>query len=97
MAVRAIAEGLEGAARRLRHGVFAGAKANWLGLAITVADQAETVLLDILRGAGVSGAAGMLAERPQLRADAGAPLARRSPTSPIEEVRRRTRLILDRR
>ena len=58
-------EGLEGAARRLRHGVFAGCPANWLALAHHRDDQAETVLLNLLRGAGVAGAAGMLAERPQ--------------------------------
>ena len=60
-------EGLEGAARRLRHGVFAACRADWLGLAHHRDDQAETVLLNLLRGAGVAGAAGMLAERPQSR------------------------------
>ncbi len=60
-------EGLEGAARRLRHGVFAACRADWLGLAHHRDDQAETVLLNLLRGAGVAGAAGMLVERPQLR------------------------------
>ena len=58
-------EGLEGAARRLRHGVFAECRADWLALAHHRDDQAETVLLNLLRGAGVAGAAGMLAERPQ--------------------------------
>lgn len=60
-------EGLEGAARRLRHGVFAGMDADWLALAHHRDDQAETVLLNLLRGAGVSGAAGMLVERSQAR------------------------------
>lgn len=60
-------EGLEGAARRLRHGVFAECRADWLALAHHRDDQAETVLLNLLRGAGVAGAAGMLAERPQTR------------------------------
>ena len=60
-------EGLEGAARRLRHGVFAESRADWLALAHHRDDQAETVLLNLLRGAGVAGAAGMLAERPQTR------------------------------
>jgi tRNA(Ile)-lysidine synthase len=58
-------EGLEGAARRLRHGVFADIAADWLALAHHRDDQAETVLLNLFRGAGVSGAAGMLAERSQ--------------------------------
>ncbi|GHU34713.1 tRNA(Ile)-lysidine synthase [Betaproteobacteria bacterium] len=58
-------EGLEGAARRLRHGVFAGLDADWLVLAHHRDDQAETVLLNLLRGSGVSGAAGMIALRDQ--------------------------------
>ena len=58
-------EGLEGAARRLRHAAFAGCDADWLLLAHHRDDQAETVLLNLLRGAGVAGAAGMLAERSQ--------------------------------
>ncbi len=58
-------EGLEGAARRLRHAAFADCDADWLVLAHHRDDQAETVLLNLLRGAGVAGAAGMLAERPQ--------------------------------
>jgi tRNA(Ile)-lysidine synthase len=66
-------EGLEGAARRLRHAVFAGLDIDWLALAHHRDDQAETVLLKLLRGAGVSGAAGMPAERAQTN---GPPLAR---------------------
>lgn len=62
---RASGEGLEAAARRLRHAVFAGRPADWLALAHHRDDQAETVLFRLLRGAGVSGAAGMPAERPQ--------------------------------
>lgn len=58
-------EGLEAAARRLRHAVFAACPADWLALAHHRDDQAETVLFRLLRGAGVKGAAGMLAERPQ--------------------------------
>ena len=58
-------EGLEGAARRLRHAAFADGDADWLLLAHHRDDQAETVLLNLLRGAGVAGAAGMLAERAQ--------------------------------
>lgn len=64
---RASKEGLESAARRLRHAVFAGYSADWLALAHHRDDQAETVLFRLLRGAGVKGAAGMPAERPQAR------------------------------
>lgn len=58
-------EGLEAAARRMRHGVFAGRSEDWMTLAHHRDDQAETVLLNLLRGAGIAGAAGMLPERPQ--------------------------------
>ncbi|MBP6654455.1 MAG: tRNA lysidine(34) synthetase TilS [Propionivibrio sp.] len=63
-------EGLEAAARRMRHGVFAARDADWLTLAHHRDDQAETVLLNLLRGAGIAGAAGMLPERPQARGPA---------------------------
>ena len=58
-------EGLEGAARRMRYAVFERCVADFLALAHHRDDQAETVLLNLLRGAGIAGAAGMLAERPQ--------------------------------
>ena len=60
-------EGLEGAARRVRHAAFADCDTDWLALAHHRDDQAETVLLELLRGAGVVGAAGMLAQRSQAR------------------------------
>ncbi|MEI7432465.1 MAG: tRNA lysidine(34) synthetase TilS, partial [Betaproteobacteria bacterium] len=58
-------EGLEAAARRERHAVFGNCAADWLVLAHHRDDQAETVLLNLLRGSGVAGAAGMLNQRSQ--------------------------------
>jgi tRNA(Ile)-lysidine synthase len=62
--------GLEAAARALRHEAFAGCGASgtsgtkWVALAHHRDDQAETVLLNLLRGAGVDGAGGMVVDRP---------------------------------
>lgn len=56
-------EGLEGAARRARHAVYERAEADWIFLAHHRGDQAETVLLQLLRGAGVRGAAAMAERR----------------------------------
>lgn len=52
-------DGLEAAARRARHAVFARTPADWIVLAHQRDDQAETMLFNLLRGAGVAGAAAM--------------------------------------
>lgn len=55
--------GLEAAARAARYEIFTEAASDCLLLAHHRGDQAETVLFNLLRGAGVTGAAGMPAER----------------------------------
>lgn len=52
-------EGIEAAARRLRHKALADQPAHWIFLAHHADDQAETVLHNLLRGTGVRGAAAM--------------------------------------
>ncbi len=52
-------EGLEAAARVVRHKVLAEHPADWILLAHHADDQAETVLHNLLRGTGVRGAAAM--------------------------------------
>lgn len=52
-------DGLEGAARRARHAALAAAEADWIVLAHHRDDQAETLLFNLLRGAGFAGAAAM--------------------------------------
>jgi len=56
-------KGLEAAARNARYAVFKECRAHWLALAHHQDDQVETVLLNLLRGAGIVGVAGMPAER----------------------------------
>lgn len=56
-------EGIEAAARAARYASFATLDADWLALAHHRGDQAETVLHNLLRGAGMRGLAGMPAER----------------------------------
>ena len=60
---RNAADGLEAAARRARHGVFAQFDTDWIVLAHHRDDQAETLLFNLLRGTGLAGAAAM---RPRL-------------------------------
>lgn len=55
--------GLEAAARQVRYAAFAECATDNLLLAQHRGDQAETLLLNLLRGAGVTGAAAMPAER----------------------------------
>lgn len=57
--------GLEAAARQARYAAFARCGAACLLLAHHQGDQAETMLFNLLRGAGVAGAAGMPVERRQ--------------------------------
>ncbi len=51
--------GIEAAARKLRHAAFAGQACDFVALAHHADDQVETVLLQLLRGAGIKGAAAM--------------------------------------
>ncbi|MGB0128453.1 MAG: tRNA lysidine(34) synthetase TilS, partial [Rhodocyclaceae bacterium] len=56
---RASGRGLEAAAREARYGVLASAGTDWLLTAHNRDDQIETVFLNLLRGAGPRGLAGM--------------------------------------
>ena len=53
------AQGIEAAARKLRHAAFARQPCDFVALAHHADDQAETLLLQLLRGAGVRGASAM--------------------------------------
>jgi tRNA(Ile)-lysidine synthase len=57
--VRRAGKGLEAAAREARYAAFRKAKADVIALAHNLDDQAETVLMNLLRGAGMRGASGM--------------------------------------
>ncbi len=52
-------DGLEAAARRARHAAYDGIDADWILLAHHQGDRAETMLFNLLRGAGVRGAGAM--------------------------------------
>jgi tRNA(Ile)-lysidine synthase len=65
---RGSGEGLEAAARAARYAVFREQDADAIVLAHHLDDQAETVLLQLLRGAGPRGLAAMPAARPLERA-----------------------------
>jgi tRNA(Ile)-lysidine synthase len=65
--VRRAGQGLEAAAREARYAAFKAADADVIALAHNLDDQAETVLMNLLRGAGARGASGM-AERSRLGA-----------------------------
>ncbi|QLQ25955.1 MAG: tRNA lysidine(34) synthetase TilS [Dechloromonas sp.] len=59
--------GLEAAAREARYRAFSGSAGGLLLLGHHRGDQAETLLFNLLRGAGVAGAAGIPAERREHR------------------------------
>lgn len=59
-------KGLEAAARKARYAALNAVECDWVLLGHHRDDQAETVLLNLLRGAGVHGAAGMAERRGRL-------------------------------
>src|SRR4051812_22309695 len=59
VSVKKKGKGLEAAAREARYAAFRTLKADVIALAHHLDDQAETVLMNLLRGAGLRGAGGM--------------------------------------
>ncbi len=79
--------GIEAAARKARYAAFAAQSCDFLALAQHLDDQAETVLLQLLRGAGVKGASAMPEARElEPRSSRSGPTLLR----PLLEVPRRT-------
>lgn len=64
------AMGIEAAARQLRHAALARQAVDFIALAHHRDDQAETLLLQLLRGAGVRGASAMQMHKPRKNAPA---------------------------
>jgi tRNA(Ile)-lysidine synthase len=81
--------GLEAAAREARYAVLLAQPADYVVLAHHLDDQAETVLLNLLRGAGVRGLSGMPALR---RAEGPGPEAGPTILRPLLDVPRGTLL-----
>ncbi|MBU0688602.1 MAG: tRNA lysidine(34) synthetase TilS [Gammaproteobacteria bacterium] len=59
------AHGIEASARKMRHAAFAESACHYIALAHHADDQAETLMLQLLRGAGVRGVSAMPSVREQ--------------------------------